>query len=267
LGQNFDKKSKNTTEKEGISMLVKRFEEQALRYPDKVAIKTTKGQLTYNQLNQQGNIVAHAIQQGKAVGNQVALLFQHGSDMIVGVMGALKANKIYVPFDPTYPQNRLVYMLEDCEAELIVTNNENLQLAEGFIQQMDKPVEILNIDDLDKSVALENPQREIDGNQMAYILYTSGSTGKPKGVIQSHKNVLHFVNNYIKDMEITKDDRLSLFSAFGHDAAVMDLYSGLLTGATLYPLNIREEGNMDQLNEWLMAEGITIWHSELEFEY
>jgi len=242
-------------------MIVKRFEEQVLKNPNHIAVRTTMGELSYDQLNGQANLVAYEVNHQYPSGNQVALLFEHGSDMIVGMIGGLKANKIYVPLDPSYPENRLVYMLEDSEAELVVTNNKNIGLAKRLINQVGTSVKLLNIDEIDTSAVVENFQGHVDDTEIAYILYTSGSTGKPKGVIQSHKNVLHFVENYIKDMEITKEDKLSLFSAFSHDAAVMDIYSGLLSGATLYPLNIREEDNIDKLNEWLIQEGITIWHS------
>ncbi|MGB7605871.1 MAG: amino acid adenylation domain-containing protein [Lutisporaceae bacterium] len=192
---------------------------------------------------------------------KVALLFEHGIDMIVGTIGALKACKTYVPFDPSYPENRLLYMIENSEAELIVTNNANYELAQKLIAKSSSALRILNIDDNCNEALDTEIEREEKADRIAYLLYTSGSTGTPKGVIQSHKNVLHFIKNYIQSFDITEKDRMTLFSAFGHDAAVMDIYSSLLSGATLYPLNIRRQMNIEELHKWLTEEQISIWHS------
>jgi len=197
----------------------------------------------------------------QAENQKVALLFEHGTDMIVGTIAALKACKTYVPFDPSYPEQRLLYMLENSEAGLIITNNVNYGLAKKLTAKAGSTVRLLNIDDKSNGVWDHDIEREEKADRIAYILYTSGSTGIPKGVMQTHKNVLHFINNYIERFNITDKDRMTLFSAFSHDAAVMDIFSGLLSGATLYPLNIRQQINIEELSGWLVEEQISIWHS------
>jgi len=191
---------------------------------------------------------------------RVALLFEHGTDMIVGTIGALKACKTYVPFDPSYPERRLIYMLENSETELIVTNRANYELAQRLKAKVNGALRILIIDEC-KGAPDAEIEREEKADRIAYLLYTSGTTGTPKGVVQNYKNVLHFIENYIERFSITDKDRMTLFSAFSHDAAVMDIYSGLLAGATLYPLNIRRQANIGELHKWLIQEQISIWHS------
>ncbi len=176
-------------------------------------------------------------------------------------MGAVKSGQIYVPLDPTYPEERLVNMLEDSKVSMVVTNNKNLAFAQKLIQRVKKTIQILNIETIPESIPAENIDRQIADDRIAYILYTSGSTGNPKAVIQSQQNIWHFIKNYTKNLAITAEDRLTLFSTFGHDAAVMDIYSGLLNGATLYPVNIKDQVSFADLVQWLITEKITIYHS------
>jgi len=248
-------------------MLVKLFEEQVYKNPQKLAVVTAENKLTYEQLNKNAGCIANEIIKNQDILEQnpneqtVALLFEHGSGMIAGTLGTLKADKIYVPLDPEYPEKRLGYMLKNSEARLIVTNNRNLALAHKLAVQTDENIIVLNIDSIDDAASSGNIKRNIAADKTAYLLYTSGSTGNPKGVIQTQGNVLHFIKSYINKLSLTETDRLTLFSAFSHDAAVMDIYSGLLSGATLYPLNIRHQIDIGKLAEWLEKEGITIWHS------
>ena len=107
-----------------------RFEEQVRRYPDRLAVKTEKEELTYEELNNAANRVARAILAQRGVGEEpVALLFEHGAPMFAALLGVLKAGKFYVPLDPSYPRARVSYILQDSRADLIVTNHRNLSLA------------------------------------------------------------------------------------------------------------------------------------------
>ncbi|UCH97167.1 MAG: AMP-binding protein, partial [Candidatus Aminicenantes bacterium] len=109
--------------------------------------------------------------------------------------------------------------------------------------------------------SIENIPRNPSGDKPAYILYTSGSTGKPRGVLQGHGNILYFIRNWTAQFSITPGDRITLFASFSHDGSIPDIYSALLNGAVLYPRNIKEEVNTDELPKWLIDKKITIWHS------
>ncbi|MCP5046961.1 MAG: AMP-binding protein, partial [bacterium] len=119
-------------------MIIKKFEEQVNRLPDKMAVVSEDQFLTYSELNRQGNRLANRIRQiaGDTGDNsRVALLFRHGLDMIVAIIGALKANRIYVPLDVTYPPKRLLYMLNHSGTRIIITNARNRPLAENLSSQ------------------------------------------------------------------------------------------------------------------------------------
>lgn len=250
-------------------MLIKAFEERVKKSGDKIAVKTNYGFLTFNELGIRVRRLAAQIRSGmkglNPTGGEpvVALLFEHGADMIVASLGALKAGSIYVPFDPSYPESRLLYMLEDSGACLLVTNEKNYALAAGLASQAGSRPNILNISDNNGSLAeLEAADTAEEGRDgAAYILYTSGSTGKPKGVVQTQSNILYFAQSYINTLGLTGEDRMTLFSVFSHDAAIIDIYSGVLSGACLYPYDMKQQDNISRLPGWLRREGITIWHS------
>src|SRR5258708_22440762 len=100
----------------------------------------------------------------------------------------------------------------------------------------------------------------IQPDRLAYILYTSGSTGQPKGVMQNHRNVLHYIGAYTNNLHLSAGDRLTLLSSYCFDASVMDIYGALLNGATLYPIDIKQEG-LAGLSHRLIDEEITVYHS------
>jgi non-ribosomal peptide synthetase component F len=219
-----------------------RFEGQVERYPHRIAVKSRGYKWSYEELNREANRVAHRVLEacGEEGEGRVGLLFEHDAPMVAGVLGVLKAGKTYVPLDPEYPQERLEYMLRDSGAEVVVTNSRNLSLAERI---GDGRVKLINSDEIGEEGA-ENPGVEVPQERVAYILYTSGSTGQPKGVMQNHRNVLHFMRVYTNSLHISAEDRLTLFSSYSFDAAVMDIFGALLNGAGLYPVNMKEEGGI-----------------------
>lgn len=233
-----------------------RFEEQVGKCPARIAVKTKNHEWAYSELNARANQIAHSILSlGGDEAARVALLFEHDAPMIAAILGSLKAGQTYVPLDPTYPVERLSDVLQDSQSSVIVTNQKNFELATEL-----GGVRVVNVDDLDSTVPKHNPSLEIDPNTLAYILYTSGSTGRSKGVMQNHRNVLHFIRAYTNNLHISAGDRLTLLSSYCFDAAVMDIYGALLNGATLYPIDIKEDG-FDALIDTVSEERITIYHS------
>jgi len=247
-------------------MIIEKFEKQVERFAKKTAVVTENITLTYQELNRYANRVARAILNLKIKKEKeqiLGLLFEHSAYMIIGVLGTLKAGKAYVPLDITYPENRLAYMLENSEAYLLLTNDENMSLARTLAGKVKNPIKVININapDLHNKYSGENINRDPSGDKLAYILYTSGSTGKPKGVIQDHENVWYYIRNWTERFSISPSDRMTLFSAFSHDGAGQDMFGALLNGATLYPYNILNRANIGELSQWLIDEKITIWHS------
>lgn len=243
--------------------IVDRFEKQVEKFTDNNSIITDTCTFSYGELNSQANIVANEILKHNedGVSRRVYLLFEHDFQMIVGIIAVLKSGNAYVPLDPTHPLDRIEYIISDSGGDIILTNNFNLNLAKSLVSNIvGKKVIIINLDNL-KEGNNKNLGLSIDIAQPAYVLYTSGSTGKPNGVIQSHRNVMHFIQVYTKNLKITNLDKLTLFSTYGFDAAIMDIFGALLNGAVLCPYDIKKPGSLDVLAEWIEKEQISIFHS------
>ena len=231
-----------------------RFSRQVQRYGDKTAVKTKQHEWSYRELDRRANQIAHTLLAQRGVGeDRIALLFDHDAPMIAAMLGVLKAGKTYVPLDPAYPRARTEYMLADSQAAAILTNKQNLALAQELAT-----IPILNIDDLDADVP--EVTLSIAPDAIAYLLYTSGSTGQPKGVMQDHRNVLHHIRTYTNALCLSSADKLLLLASYSFDAAVMDIYGALLNGAGLYPVNLRSEG-FRGLAAWLNDQQVSVYHS------
>lgn len=236
----------------------KRFEKQVERYPQRTAIKVDRDRLTYEALNQAANRVARTIlAQTEADQKSVALLFEPSVNMVVAMLGVLKAGKLWVPIDPTYPEARINYILEDAQAAVLLTNDYNVDLAQ---QLPSRQVKLINIDHMAAHLPDHNLDVDISADDLACIIYTSGSTGQPKGVVQNHRNWLHLMRHYANTFQIGPEDRLALIPSYSHTAGVNTIFRALLNGAAVLPYDLKEQG-LTHLADWLHEEEITIFNS------
>ena len=234
-----------------------RFEKIVAQYPGRTAIKTKDKSLTYAELNEAANRTAHAILDKHGEGNQpVAILIEHGAEVLVAILGALKAGKIYVPLDPTYPLERLRFMLRDAGANLIVTDHEHRVLS---FEVGGHECQVMNAEEIKGDVTPGCDRARVTPDALAYILYTSGSTGQPKGVVDNHRNVLHGTLRFTNGIHLSVEDRLSFTHSCSSSASVRRIFPALLNGASLFPFDVRE-GRIDGLFNFIGREEIT-WAS------
>ncbi len=235
-----------------------RFEKQVEYYPARIAVRTSDSTLTYSQLNQRANRIAHALlQRRELLEEPVAFLLSHGMPQIVAILGILKAGKTYVLLDPSFPATRLAAVLEDCGASLIVTDEQNRALAQELAQNAR---DTLLLDDLDAHFPSTNPGLLILADTTVNIIYTSGSTGRPKGVIHNHRVLLHNIMSATNTYGISRDERIALLFSLGFSASFTPLFCALLNGATVLPYNLKDDG-FAQLANWLVQEQVTIYDS------
>lgn len=236
--------------------LPSRFEEQARKFPERLAVKTSKCSLTYRELNQAANRIARAILQRCGHGpHPVACLFSDDAFWVATILGILKAGKMYVTLDPEHPPSRTEQVWREAQAPLLATDTPNLAAA----RRLSGAVEPLNVESID-TFSDENLGLNLAPDSLACILFTSGSTGQPKGVVHNHRNLLHNIKNHTNTLQITAQDRLSLLSSRTTAQAATGTYSALLNGAALCFFRLKEEG-LERLARWLSDEQITIYHS------
>ncbi|WP_218776814.1 amino acid adenylation domain-containing protein, partial [Nostoc sp. T09] len=206
------------------------FETQVAATPDAVAVVFGQQQLTYQQLNQRANQLAHHLQSlGAGPEVMVGLAAERSLEMVIGLLAILKAGGVYVPLDPKYPQERLSWMLEDAQVQVLLTQQhlvDRLPLYAAKVVYLDTDTEVL------AQYSVANPQSQTTAENLAYIIYTSGSTGKPKGVSVTHRGVVRLVKdtNYVS---ITAADVFLQLAPICFDASTFEIWGCLLNGARL----------------------------------
>ncbi|KIG14640.1 putative non ribosomal peptide synthetase protein [Enhygromyxa salina] len=238
-----------------------RFAAIASAQPDAVAIDTRLAQTTYATLHTHARALAGALTRAavSAGPGRAGLLVDEDARMAAAMLGALAAGVAYVPLDPRLPPARLQELIEDAQLELMLCSSDREALATTLAPDLPRLV-------IDASNHATTPapqstaQPTASPEQLAYLLYTSGSTGRPKAVMQSQANLLHHACTYAARLRLGPGDRVSLVATHAFDAAVMDIYGALLSGATLCPIDLRGEALVDLPGE-LRARSISVFHS------
>jgi amino acid adenylation domain-containing protein/non-ribosomal peptide synthase protein (TIGR01720 family) len=205
------------------------FEKQAELTPDAVAVEFAGQKLTYSELNNRANQLAHyLISLGVQSEVLVGICVDRCLEMLVGMLGILKAGGAYIPLDPTYPQERLAHMLSDSQAPILLTT-ANLQH-----QLPPHSAQVINLD-ADSTVAYShaNPVNRVKPENLAYVIYTSGSTGKSKGVLIPHQALVNHNCAIAENYQLTASDRILQFASFSFDVAAEEIFPTWLSGATL----------------------------------
>ena len=237
--------------------ILDRFDRMVRLHPQRLAVKSKTHSWTYESLNRIANHIARAIAERRDDKEEsVALLLEHSAEIVAAIFAIWKCGKIYVPLEPTLPCARNNYILDDTRATLIVTNTPGLPYA----TQLQSGSDLINIDELDCDATTENISLSVSPDHLAYILYTSGSAGQPKGVVQNHRNLLHQTKKETNSLHICVEDRLVLLRSCSAIGGIRIILSGLLNGATVYPFNVKEEGQAN-LTRLLLEEEITIYDS------
>jgi amino acid adenylation domain-containing protein len=207
------------------------FEQQVKQNPDAIAVRLENEFLTYQELNNRANQLAYYLQSlGVKSDSLVGIFVERSLDMIIGVLGIFKAGGAYVPLDINYPKERITYLLEDAQLNILLTQSqflEQLPQFQGTTICLDQDWSII------AKQSTVNPIVEVDQHNLAYIIYTSGSTGKPKGVMIEHRSVVNYILTTIREYGITADDRVLQFSSICFDVSVEEIFCSLLSGATL----------------------------------
>jgi len=229
------------------------FEEQVERTPNAVAVEFEDRQLTYGQLNQQANQLAHHLQNlGVKPEVLVGICLKRSLEMVIGLLAILKAGGAYVPLDPDYPPQRLALMLSDSQAPVLLTQ-------QGLLNRLpDYQGHVLCIDRDREVISQENPPSSTRPDNLAYLIYTSGSTGLPKGVQIPHSALVNFLKSMEQQPGLTASDTLLAVTSISFDIAALELYLPLITGARLVLVSRELASDGKQLIEQLTTSGATV---------
>lgn len=208
--------------------IISLFESIVEKQSNEIALTDGINNLTYHQLNNQANQLANTLLQQKTGQNSLTvMLLDRKLDMVVAILGILKAGYGYLPLNPEYPQLRIDYTIKDSKAKLVVTNEKYHKLIQ------DDSMTIVTMESIASDQDNRNPDIKIQPSDLAYVIYTSGTTGNPKGVMIEHRNVVNLVKNHSPLLEFNEHDVWTLFHSYCFDFSVWEIFGSLLTGAKL----------------------------------
>ncbi len=206
--------------------------EWAERSPEGIAIVCEKDRLTYRELNDKANRLAHyLLSKGIGTESMVAVCLDPSLDLIVSILAVLKSGAAYVPLDPSYPVERLSLILDDCRAPILITTSRVGELLGDR-----DALEAILLDADDPQItrcSAENPVSKLQPESLAYVIYTSGSTGKPKGVLVQHSQLARLFSATQPSFEFNNRDVWTLFHSCAFDFSVWEIFGALTYGGRL----------------------------------
>jgi amino acid adenylation domain-containing protein len=230
------------------------FEQQVERTPDAGAIILGEETLPYRELNNQANALAHHLRaRGIGPDSVVGICLERSFSMVVAVMAALKAGAAYLPLDPTYPHDRLRFMLEDSRAAVLLTQKSlqhvfpNVATSVFLLDEDWKP---------DSSGVESNPVNLARPENLSYLIYTSGSTGKPKGVAMVHRALVNLLDWQLKNSTVGAGEKTLQFTSLSFDVSFQEIFSTLCSGGTLVLISAAMRLNPRELWNFIARERI-----------
>lgn len=229
----------------------------AARLPAKIAVVEGDARLEFAELDARATAIAEAIVDvADGRDGLLCLLFESKLAGLKAIFGTARSGRAYIALDPSDPDERLQFILQDGQPLLLLTEASMLARAQALSAGRCATIAIEHVD---PGVA-SRPPPEVPADAPLYLIYTSGSTGQPKGVIQTQRNLLFFAEAFARNIGIAETDRLSLLFTLSFGAANMNVFGGLLNGATLCAYDMRRDG-IPQLADWLERERVTVLHT------
>jgi len=232
-------------------------EAQALRTPQRIALRGAKAVMTYAELDAHANRIAHALHaRGVRPGALVGIASERGFDMVAALLGSLKAGAGYVPLDPAFPPERLAFMIQDAGLAALVSDRQSLSRFPAIGQDLLLLDEPAALDGLPATPFQTDAQPDPDA--IAYVIYTSGSTGQPKGVEIPHRAVVNFLASMAERPGLRADDRLLAVTTLSFDIAVLELFGPLSVGGEVVLARREDAMDGEALKELLAVSRATI---------
>lgn len=235
------------------------FAEQAMAHPDRVAVIATGRTLTYGELYRESNRVGRVLREKGARPDQlIAIVMEKGWEQVVGIFGILQSGAAYLPIDPEFPSERLRYLIDHAQVDLVLTQSR-------IDREIDWPdsVETLCVDDQSRWESVSDAPLEPvqEATDLAYVLYTSGSTGTPKGVMIEHRSIVNRMLDVNRRFSVRPEDRALGLTALEHDLSVFDLFAVMWAGAALVLPDAGERRDPAHWAKLMVTRRVTVWNS------
>lgn len=231
------------------------LEVQAALSPDALALSSLNGVLTYGQLNEAANQLAHYLRShGVGTEDRVGICLDRSVTAVISALAVFKAGAAYLPIDPAYPRERIGFMLMDANPRVLITTSAIAQQVHSGAWEV---VTVEELESICRAQPTSAPAVEIAPEHLAYVIYTSGSTGHPKGVQITHASLMNLVTWHQQAFQISSEDKASLLAGVGFDAAVWETWPYLTMGASLHLPSENTRLSPELLRDWIVTEQIT----------
>ena len=234
------------------STVIELFEAQVAKTPDHIALSFENRQMTYRELNQAANRVAHDLLDNYQVQPDeiIAVSVERSEQLVIALLAVLKASAVYLPIDPDYPQERINFMLSNSNCRLLLAQSQNTITSPS----------LQHIVDLSKisSHNIANPANQATVYDLAFVIYTSGSTGQPKGVMIEHRGFVNMVYDQIHSFRLTHQDKILQFASASFDASLDEIFLALLSGASLVLISKETINNTQKFVQYLQEQAVSI---------
>ncbi|WP_327331611.1 non-ribosomal peptide synthetase [Calothrix rhizosoleniae] len=231
------------------------FEKQVEKTPDAVAVSFEGEELSYIELNQRANQLAHHLQSlGVKPEVLVGICLERSIDMVVSVLAVLKAGAAYVPVDPNYPQERINYILDDAAVEILITKTSLIYC----LPTNETKLVLIDDNQFASTASCSNPVNKTNPNNLAYVIYTSGSTGKPKATMIEHRGCVNHCYAMIDTLELKATDTIAQTAPIGFDISVWQILTILLVGGRVSVIQNEIIQEPSRFFEEIEAEEITV---------
>src|SRR5262245_61370915 len=232
------------------------IEQQAVKREEAIALVDGERQLSYGELNRYANRLAHYLKEmSVGVEVRVGICLERSLEMVVGILGILKAGGVYVPLDPALPSERLAFILEDAQTPVLVTEEGLVEREAGGVAEVVylganwKTIRERGEENLAEMVMPDNP---------AYVIYTSGSTGQPKGTLVSHRNLMRLFAATGGEFDFSETDVWTLFHSYAFDFSVWEIFGALLSGGRLVIVPYLISRSAEDFHELMIRERVTV---------
>lgn len=239
------------------------FDRIVRKYPNKVAVVYEEKEITYNELDKKSNIIANYISKKGIINQTIGILSEKNIECVEIILGIIKSGNAYVPINITYPNERINYIINDLQTNMIITSSSLIGELELEIENLVAVEDVFDCEN--NTTSLNNIKRT--QNDPLYIIYTSGTTGKPKGAIITHRNLVRLLFNSKFEFDFTESDTWTMFHSYCFDFSVWEMYGALLYGGKLILVNDFVARDPREYMNLLKKEKVTILNQTPSYFY